>query len=157
DITLDTAERAITGSRHALRLRDENGKKILTLKGPGTVNAGVHERQEIEAPLPEGLADGEMLDYTMWPHPLAAPVAQMAGLHPLAPLVEMQMHRRTWIVERNGRQVGELALDEGTIQAHGKSEPVHELELELKGAGKKNDLHSLDTRLRRMLPLAPEP
>ncbi len=157
DIMLDTVERAITGSRHALRLRDENGKKILTLKGPGTVKGSVHERQEIEAPLPAGRSDGELLDYTAWPHALAAPVAQMAGLHPLAPLVEMQVHRRTWIVERDGRQVGELALDEGMIQASGKSEPVHELELELKGAGKKTDLQSLDARLRRMLPLAPEP
>lgn len=159
DILLDTPERTITGSRHSLRVRDENGHKILTLKGPGTVKGSIHQREELEAPLPEAPAgefDGEHYDYTAWPSEIAAPVAQMAGLHPLAPLVEMRVHRRTWIVERAGRQIGELALDEGTIEANGATRPVHELELELKGAGTERDLRALDGRLRERLPLEPE-
>jgi inorganic triphosphatase YgiF len=157
DIVLDTPERAITGSRHSLRVRDENGRKILTLKGPGRVNGSVHQREELEAPLPEGESEDELYDYTTWPSAIAAPVARMAGLHPLSPLVEMRVHRQTWIVERAGRQIGELALDEGTIEAKGATESVHELELELKDAGTQRDLRMLDARLRKRLPLAPEP
>src|SRR5262249_49686894 len=71
DILLDTPARAISGCRHSLRVRDENGHKILTLKGPGMVNGSIHQREELEAPLPEGKSDVELYDYTTWPSQIA--------------------------------------------------------------------------------------
>jgi CHAD domain-containing protein len=156
DLVLDTPDRAVTGSGHALRLRDESGSLILTLKGPGQVNGSIHRREEIEAPLPGPGDDGGNFDYHHWPAVIADRVGGMVGDAPLSPLVEVRVRRRTWVVERDGRQIGELALDEGEIQANGKADPVHELELELKGEGAPADLETLDRRLRLLLPLAPE-
>lgn len=169
DIMLDTPERAITGSRHSLRLRDENGTTILTFKGPDTVEGSIHRREEIEARLPAsgtdangapatGRSAGGAYDYRTWPKKLAQRVEALVGTSDkLGPLIEVVVKRQTWIVERDGEQIGELDLDEGTILAGGASEPVHELELELKEHGTPDDLASLDARLQAALPLTPEP
>lgn len=164
DLLLDTPERAITGTHHSLRLRDENGAKILTFKGPGEVEGSVHRREEVEAPLPtNGAAEvtanrAQVYDYSTWPKNVAQRVTALVGPSAdLQPLIELFVNRQTWAVERDGESIGELALDEGTILAHGASVPVHELELELKDAGQPSDLAALDERLCASLPLAPEP
>jgi inorganic triphosphatase YgiF len=160
DLLLDTSTRAITGGGYALRLREEGDHTILTLKGPGHVSGSVHRREEIEALLLEdapGHGSNGRFEYSHWPSVIADRVAGMVGGEQLAPLVETHIHRRTWVVEHDGRQVGELALDEGTIEANGQSQPVYELELELKGEGDMHDLALLDVQLRRLLPLQPEP
>lgn len=173
DVLLDTPERAITRSRHALRLRNENGATILTFKGPAAVEGSVHSREEVEARLKTNskangnvgnevtaLTNGERetYDYHTWPKKIARRVEKLVGSsEELRPLLEVVVNRRTWIVEHGDKQVGELALDEGTILAGGASEPVHELELELKQHGTPDDLAALDERLQATLPLAAEP
>lgn len=181
DIVLDTPERTISGSRHSLRLRTENGTTILTFKGPSAVEGSIHRREEIEARLPKngsaanGAADTgydakATYDYRTWPKKVARRVEGLVGPSAvLRPLIEVVATRRTWIVERDGETIGELALDEGTILAAGDdesaagradpgaSEPVHELEIELKQAGTLDDLAALDERMRAALPLESEP
>ena len=163
DLLLDTPERAITGSHHSLRLRDENGAKILTFKGPGTVEGSIHRREEVEAPLPANGTvetpggDAAFFDYSAWPKKVARRVRELVGPSAeLRPLIELFVNRQTWVVERGGECVGELALDEGMILANGASGPVHELEMELKDAGQPSDLTALDARLRALLPLTAE-
>ena len=159
DTLLDTPSRAITGARHALRIRAIGERHILTLKGPNAGAEGVHEREELEAPLegpPQRNADGSY-DPRDWPVEIGAQTQALAHGEPLGPLLYVQVERRLWTVRRSGRVVGELALDSGEIIAAWRREPLHELELELKGSGVRSDLDMLSAALRKALPLTPEP
>jgi triphosphatase len=161
DFVLDTLERAISRSRHGLRLRHANGQRILTFKGPNTVQGSVHRHEEIEMALPVEYSGGlpevasSIFDWSQWPAEIQEPVASLIGYQAdLKPIIEIQVHRQTWKIERDNVLIGELALDQGVIVANGRSEPVYELELELKGRGQEVDLETLDERLRHQLPLA---
>ncbi|HEY8325172.1 MAG TPA: CHAD domain-containing protein [Ktedonobacterales bacterium] len=153
DTLLDTPARAITSTRHALRIRAIGERRILTLKGPSAGVGGVLEREELEAEL----AGPPSLDPRDWPREIGEAVAAMAQGEPLEPLLRVEVERRLWAVRRGGRVVGELALDTGEIIAAGRREPIHELELELKGSGSRADLDTLCHMLAQTLPLAPEP
>jgi inorganic triphosphatase YgiF len=152
DTLLDTPDRRITGQTHALRVRSGASGLTLTLKGPNTDEGEVHARQEWEAPLTPPLC----LDPKAWPEPIASQVAQLAGDNPLAPIFHVAVERRLWDVRRGARVIGELALDTGVILAAGRREPIHELELELKGSGARSDLDTLRQYLCAQLPLEPE-
>lgn len=152
DILLDTPSRAITGTQRALRIRTIGERHILTLKGPNQGAAGVHEREELEEPL----TGSPSFDPRDWPREIGEQVEALARGEPLSVLVRNRVERRLWSVRRNGRVVGELALDTGEIIAAGRREPLHELELELKEQGKRADLDALSAALQKALPLAPE-
>ncbi len=153
DVLLDTPSRAITGTLHALRIRTIGDQRILTLKGPNQGAEGVHEREELEQPL-EGPLSYDPRD---WPDEISQRALALTGGDPLNALLRLQVERRLWTVRRNGRVIGELALDCGEIIAAGRHEPLHELELELKDAGKRDDLDALSAALEKALPLRPEP
>lgn len=126
---------------------------MLTLKGPNTGEGGVHVRQEWEAPLDPPVS----LDYDVWPEPIAGRVAALAGDEALTPLLTISVKRHQWAVKRGSRVIGELALDNGVILAGGRREPIHELEMELKGSGARNDMEALRAFLLDQAPIAPEP
>lgn len=152
DILLDTPSRELTQALRGLRVRTIGERRILTLKGPNRSTDGVHEREELEAPL-----DGPVsYDPREWPPEIGAQVQALTHGDPLAPLLRVQVERRLWAVRRGGRVIGELALDTGEIIAAGRREPVYELELELKGAGARSDLDALTATFLATLPLAPE-
>jgi inorganic triphosphatase YgiF len=153
DEVLDTSDRALTSRRQALRLRHDGGRIIVTYKGPDSVSGGLHEREEIEA----AFADGTLpSSYREWSPEISERVGPTVGDAELAPLVEMDVLRRTWSILRQEEIIAELALDNGVIRAGARSMPVHELEIELKGAGKRDDLKALDQTFARELPLQPE-
>ncbi|HST88094.1 MAG TPA: CHAD domain-containing protein [Ktedonobacterales bacterium] len=153
DEILDTPDRALTTARQALRIRKTDEATLITLKGPNTVSGGVHAREEIERSLPAD-ADG---DPGRWPREIAEKVTPLLGDQRPGPLVRVDVVRHLWDVARDGERVAELALDKGAIYAGGRARPVHELELELKGAGERGDLDALTARLERALALIPEP
>jgi triphosphatase len=159
DTLLDTHDRAITGSGYALRLREVDGRRILTLKGPPQGDGAFHQREELEAdlddalPEPRGKRKSSRAD---WPEPIASRVSDLIGDEPVRPLLHVDVHRRTWNVERAGQLVAELAYDVGVVKANEKSDEINELEVELKGVGVVADLHALDERLRALAPLEPE-
>ncbi len=152
DLLLDTPARLITGTLHALRIRTIGDRRVVTLKGPNSGSGGVHEREEIEAELPGPLS----LDPNDWPREVGEQALALSGGEPLDVLLRLHVERRMWNVRRQGRVVGELALDTGEITAAGRNEPIHELELELKGSGARDDLDTLSAALTEALPLAPE-
>lgn len=152
DTLLDTPDRRITGQMHALRVRANASGLTLTLKGPNTGEGEIHARQEWEAELTPPLS----LDPKSWPDPIASRVGELAGDEGLAPIFRVSVERRMWDVRRGARVIGELALDTGAILAAGRREPIHELELELKGSGARADLDILCERLCAQAPLAPE-
>src|SRR5262249_44661476 len=153
DVVLDTSAHTITSSGLALRLRQCEGQVTLTYKGPNTGADGVHEREEVEATLPEPVG----YDPQTWPREGAERIVPLVGEAGLAPLVEMYIHRRRWVVQRGGQTIGEMALDQGIISAGGRTARVHELEVELKAEGLRADLEALQQRLLEELPLQPQP
>lgn len=152
DLLLDTPTRLITGTMHALRIRTIGDRRVVTLKGPNAGSGGVHEREEVEAELSGPLS----LDPNDWPREVGERALALTGSEPLEVLLRVRVERRLWNVRRQGRIVGELALDSGEITAAGRHEPIHELELELKGSGARDDLDTLSAALSQALPLAPE-
>lgn len=148
DTFFDTPALALSQTRHAVRLREAGPKTVVTLKGPGTVAAGVHEREELELPT----SDHAPAD---WPAEVRSRLQELIGTLALEPLLTVQNQRRTWPLLRNGAVIGEVALDTGTISAGARSEPMHELEIELKG-GTRADLETLSALAQRALPAQPE-
>lgn len=148
DTFFDTPQRAISQTRHAVRLREGGRTLVVTLKGPGMVEAGVHSREEIEEPTGDRAPQG-------WPTPIRERLRQLIGEQPLEPLLSVQNLRRTWALLHEGVVIGEVALDEGTIRAGERHEPMHELEIELKG-GAREDLAVVGALVQRQLPAQPE-
>lgn len=152
DTLLDTAEYAVRNAKHSLRLRYDNGKGLLTLKGPKIVQGATHIRSEIEVEL----GDGVPLEPTTWDTDIADPVHAIIGDASLQRLMTIHNRRRTWDIYHNGVLVGEVALDRGKIVVEGTSEKLHEVEIELKGEGNPTHLELLMSKFLTQLPLAPE-
>lgn len=152
DEVLDTPTRALTTTKHALRLRRTEHGTLVTLKGANSSSGGMHAREEIEAPLPDGVET----DVSRWPQEVAERVVPMLNGAKLAPLVRVDVDRHTWNVTRNGHLIAEVALDDGTIFGGERAMPLHELEVELKEQGSQDDLDALVARLQDALPLYPE-
>jgi CHAD domain-containing protein len=153
DVLLDTTNETITSSGHTLRLRHKQGHAVATFKGPNHGSAGVRVREEIEVPVAAEAAG----DYHRWPAGVLTRVLPLTKDEPLVPLVKMYVHRVSWAVLRDGKMVGELALDQGIISAGGRTARVHEIEVELKDAGTRKDLTAVGRLLCASLPLQPQP
>ncbi len=149
DTLWDTTGRQLSASRNAVRLREGGAQPLVTLKGPGSVTEGVHEREELELPTTQ-------LEPAGWPTEIRERLRELVGDEQLQPIFEIHNHRRVWPLLEDGRVVGEVALDRGSIEAGGRSQPLHELEVELKGGAGRNILSSISEMLRRRLPAEPE-
>ncbi|MDP9315284.1 MAG: CYTH domain-containing protein [Chloroflexota bacterium] len=148
DTFFDTADLALSKTRHAVRLREGGVTMVVTLKGPGKVAAGVHEREELELPTAAREPDG-------WPEEVRAQLRRLIGDQPIQRLLEVRNHRHTWALLHSGQTIGEVALDKGQIIANNRSEPMHELEIELKG-GLAEGLVLLSQLVQQQLPAQPE-
>jgi inorganic triphosphatase YgiF len=148
DTFFDTAERSLSQTRHAVRVRRANDRLLVTLKGPGTVAAGVHSRPELEVPTVDAAPEH-------WPAEIRSKLRELIGEQPLQPLFTVHNLRRTWVLMREDQRLGEVALDEGTIEAGEQHLPMHELEIELKG-GTAGDLDALARMVAQYLPAQPE-
>lgn len=148
DTFFDTSDLALSKTRHAVRLRQGGTTTVVTLKGPGKVAAGIHEREELE--LPTSTAEP-----ANWPAEVRSQLERLIGDQPIQPLLEVRNHRRIWALLRSGQIIGEVVLDEGLIIANGRQEPMHELEIELKG-GNPDDLVLLSQLVQQQLPAQPE-
>lgn len=152
DTVFDDPNRRLSDTQHALRLRNDGLHTYLTFKGPGTVSAGVHQREEIEALIDPAIAD----DPRQWPPSIRERVTELVGESKLEPIITVHNKRRTWEVWHDDTLVAEIALDRGTIEADTLRQPLHEIELELKGSGTEDDLGRLTKCLQQALPVAEE-
>ncbi len=148
DTFFDTVDRALSRTKHAVRVRRANERLLVTLKGPGTVENGVHSRPEWELPTTSDQP-------AQWPELIRSKLHDLIGEQQLAPLFTIRNGRRTWVLMRDDQVLGEVALDEGVIESGGQQLPLHELEIELKG-GDENDLHALAAIIGQHLPAQPE-
>ena len=154
DTPMDTPERALAANHSSLRVRRDGDKTLITFKHAGGSDAnGVHRREEIE----RDLMAGTETDVAHWPVEIATRYREIAGDAAPAPLFAINNNRRTWRVQRaDGTEVAEVALDEGTFEVNGKTQPLHEIEIELKGAGTEDDLSQIAPKFVAALPIQPE-
>ncbi|MEI7968885.1 MAG: CHAD domain-containing protein [Betaproteobacteria bacterium] len=124
----DTAERTLARAGMALRLRKAGRRWIQTFKCGGGVGTGLHQREEYEAPTPAQLLNLAALSGTP-----AARLFSDPGLRErISPVFVTDFRRTTSLMEIHPGEIAELAIDTGTISARGVTEPIREIELELK-------------------------
>lgn len=143
----DTPDWALRRARRSLRLRNENGRLLVTIKGGGQVLDGVHQRDEQE----EVVASA---DPASWPAAIREVIEPLLGQQQLRPFLRIDNQRQAWPVLHGRTLIGELALDTGTIVVGERSEPLHELEWEFKG-GVREDFDAVGTIIRDHLPVVP--
>ncbi|MBW8777741.1 MAG: CYTH domain-containing protein, partial [Burkholderiales bacterium] len=133
-IYFDTPDLLLSRHRFALRLRSEDGHWVQTLKASKADAAG---RLEHEVPVEADGADGEAPPLDLSRHRDSKAGRRLRALlrrHEHPTLVEScrtEVTRLRRVLRTRGAVV-EWALDEGEVTAAGRSQPISELELELK-------------------------
>ncbi len=140
----DTADGALGAAGATLRIRANPGGREQTLKLAATRGSSVR-RNEWSAP-----ATGDTPDPALFPASARTRLIRLLGNCDLQEVAQSRIERTTRRI-RFGKSSIEVAFDCGTIEADGRSEEIHELELELE-RGKLADVLSLATRL----PLGPD-
>jgi inorganic triphosphatase YgiF len=126
----DTPDLALMRQRIAVRERRQGGRTLLTVKTAGHSTGGLSRRKEWEALTSPGCFDfAALVDDAGLARQLQAWAAD------LVPVFQTDFLRRSWLLTLEDAVV-EVALDEGSISSlsrpHVPSEPILELELELK-------------------------
>jgi inorganic triphosphatase YgiF len=147
----DTTDGQLRAQRYGLRIRDLGNRRIATLKGEARINDGLFERDEWEAEIgdddrPEHWPAGELRDR----------VLALVGSGPLVPLLTIDVQRRHVYAAHAGARFAEVSLDQGTILAGGRTEPICELEIELLKGGDRADFEALTRLLRERFNLQPD-
>lgn len=125
----DTTDYFFSKMNMGLRVRTLNERFILTLKTDGKVIGGLHMRPEYELELScaqphlQGLAKFDDLS-------LSRSLAELEA--DLKPIFSTDFLRQTWEIELGNGAMIEIALDQGEIEADGRSEAICEAEFELK-------------------------
>ncbi len=118
----DTPGAVLRGRGLALRVRDDGGKCIQTVKQTTTTNFQRGEwEHEIDGPAPDMKAAGD------------SPLLKALGkaVADLKPAFEVSVERARRTMAVDGGEI-EVALDRGAVSADGYGSPICELELELK-------------------------
>ncbi len=131
----------------AVRTRRQGGKWLQTVKCAAPSTAGLSQRPEWEQPW-RGAFDFSAVDAPE----TAATLARCRDA--LIPVFTTRFRRETRLhTPREGVRIL-LMADTGAVEADGRAEPIHELELELE-SGTAADLLELACALARDLPLLP--
>jgi inorganic triphosphatase YgiF len=151
NVYFDTADRRLRAGQYGLRVRDLGGRRIATLKGAAQARDGMYERDEWEVEIggddrPSAWPPSEARDRAL---------ALLGGAEPL-PILAIRTRRRHIIATRAGTRTAELSLDDGTIDAAGRTASFRELEIELLKEGTRADLDELAELLRARFELIPE-
>jgi inorganic triphosphatase YgiF len=124
---------------------------IQTVKGGGSVQAGLHQRDEWEA-----LVAHDRPDFTKLSDPgLITLFADDVLRQRLHPVFVTEFNRTIWLLETDAGDRVEMALDRGEIRAGQSSAPICEVELELK-VGNPAVLYELALALQEAVPLCAE-
>ena len=148
----DTPDLHLLRHGAGLRVRQEDGVWVQTMKAGGSVQNGLHQRNEWEGrvsrPWPQlGKLRKLIGAEAQWLNVLAAPQFKQR----LEALFAVIVEREIWQLDYAGSQI-ELVLDCGHIERHGQQLPLNEIELELK-QGKPEHLFALALQLLERLPL----
>jgi inorganic triphosphatase YgiF len=125
-VYFDTPDHSFAKAGMTLRVRSDGRKRVQTVKAADTGGAPF-ERGEWEIPVQADQPDFEAALAT----PLKKLLRKEAVRASVQPAFAVEVARATKIVKHADAEI-ELALDEGEARAEGRSEPLLELELELK-------------------------
>ncbi|MGZ8998600.1 MAG: CYTH and CHAD domain-containing protein, partial [Allosphingosinicella sp.] len=146
-IYFDTSKSILRRAGFSFRVRRSGDHWVQTLKHQGRGASTLLDRPEWEWKVEGGAPDFAALE----PTPLARLMSPRKMGKSLAPRFEVRVERRKWTVRRAGSEI-EVVLDEGEAMAGGRSEPLCEVELELK-KGRESDLFDLARELGDVVPL----
>jgi triphosphatase len=151
-IYYDTPEFALRDQGVALRLRRTGTHWLQTLKSAGRVEAGLHQRDEFETPVP-----AQILNYPALAQSGAAAVLADPALPlKLRPVFVTDFKRTTRQLQPTAGTQIEFCLDRGAILAGSAQLPISEIELELK-SGAPEQLLQFALALLELVPLRLEP
>lgn len=147
----DTDDFFLKNRDMALRVRRSGQQWIQTIKGGGSVQAGLHQRDEWEAPVAHRTPD-----FTKITDPGLIALFSDEGLRQrLHPVFVTEFSRTIWLLETEAGDRVEMALDRGEVSADQGKSTISEVELELK-AGNPAALYELALALQETVPLRPE-
>jgi inorganic triphosphatase YgiF len=152
DRYFDTADLTLWQHGYALRVRSDGTRHVQTLKGGGSVVAGLHRRVELESEIASGEPDRGLFARQLG-EALPA-LAKQFGKHeaPLEPVFVNKVKRAAWMLELDDGVQVECALDTGELQRGDRSLPVRELELEMK-QGEPARLYELARQVHEAVPV----
>ncbi len=139
----DTPDQMLRNNGLSLRIRSDGKKRVQTIKADGGGTAGLFARSEWErsvtgdVPVP----DAET--------PLPALLEDRMSR--LAPVFDVEVERKRWIIKHGGAQV-ELAVDRGAAIVADRRAPICEVELELR-SGPVAALFDLARRIDAIVPV----
>ncbi|MGA9665052.1 MAG: CHAD domain-containing protein [Gallionella sp.] len=126
NIYYDTLKLDLHRSGLALRLRHAGRQWLQTLKGGGSVQAGLHQRNEWEVPVNRAALDFSATQAVEWDELLRPSLRKK-----LQPAFVTDFSRSSRMLDFQGAQI-ELCIDQGEVRTELRSMPICELELELK-------------------------
>jgi len=146
NIYYDTPKLHLHKKEMALRLRRAGGRWLQTLKGGGSVRAGLHQRNEWEVPV--ALA---RLDFSVLPASVLKASLPPRLRNKLKSVFVTDFYRTSRLLEWQGAQI-EVCMDHGEVKTAQHSTPICEVELELK-SGEPQQLYELALALLDIVPL----
>ncbi len=144
-IYFDTLDLKLKQSKVALRIREENGFLIQAIKTAGQTIGGLHQRREWEYEVPYRTPDLNKIPDE---------VKDLFHNQPLEAVFTTEFKRTLWLIDHEEALV-EVCLDEGNICCGELSEPISEIELELK-RGNIANIYEIASQLQSLVPLFPE-
>jgi triphosphatase len=150
-IYFDTDDFVLKNQSIALRVRRSGRQWIQTIKGGGSVQAGLHQRDEWEVPVAHGTPDFSKITDPALLRLFAGEDLRQR----LLPVFVTEFKRTVWLLQTAAGDQVEMALDQGEIRAGQKSTAICEVELELK-AGNPAALYELALALQQAAPLRAE-
>lgn len=147
-IYYDTPDLQLLKRKISLRVRRMSGRWFQAVKGAGHSLAGLHQRMEWEDIIAKGSPD-----FTKITEPsLARIFADQSLRDALQPIFITDVKRTEWQLTYGDGTAIEVALDLGQLEVGDKSEPISEVELELK-KGDAGRLFELAADLQGTIPL----
>jgi triphosphatase len=145
NIYYDTPKLDLHKSEMALRLRHTGRQWLQTLKGGGSVQAGLHQRNEWEVPVKRAVLDFSATQEVEWDEHLRPSLRKK-----LHPIFVTDFTRNSRMLDFQGAQI-ELCMDQGEVRTEQHSVPICELELELK-SGEPRLLFELALEILEVVP-----
>lgn len=153
-VYFDTADGDLRKNHIAFRIRLEGSRYIATLKRRSTAEAGLHRREEINAPVTDHdfienpsisiFSGDELID------DISAEIKDRK----LIPVIEMNFAREEFRIDYKG-SIMEVSVDQGDIITANGACPICELEIELY-SGSEEDLVKLGKQLQKSYDLKEE-
>ena len=145
NIYYDTPKLELHQSGMALRLRRVGRQWLQTLKGGGSVKAGLHQRNEWEVPVHGAALDFSASQSAEGDQHLPKPLRKK-----LQPVFVTDFFRSSRMLLWQGAQI-ELCMDQGEVRTEQRGIPICELELELK-SGQPQQLFELALAILDIVP-----